>query len=111
MCLQIIPFHFFFVSLFVAVLVDNFQRTITAVEVKPHKKHSGVQFKSVFDEVRYRLRTSLFPFPFGKSQGKVARKHGVMGYPHQAWQAVSIHVFRSFKLNHGLLRRNQRVLV
>lgn len=45
-------FSFFFVSLFVAVLVDNFQRTITAVEVKPHKKHSGVQFKSVFDEVR-----------------------------------------------------------
>ena len=34
-----------------AVLVDNFQRTITAVEVKPHKKQSGLQFKSVFEEV------------------------------------------------------------
>lgn len=34
-----------------AVLVDNFQRTITAVEVKPHKKHSGLQFKTVFDDV------------------------------------------------------------
>ena len=42
-------------SLFVAVLVDNFQRTITAVEVKPHKKHSGMQFKSVFDEVCSRI--------------------------------------------------------
>ena len=37
-----------------AVLVDNFQRTITAVEVKPHKKHSGLQFKSVFDDVSIR---------------------------------------------------------
>ena len=38
-------------SLFVAVLVDNFQRTITAVEVKPLKKHSGLQIKSVFNDV------------------------------------------------------------
>ncbi|KAJ7365570.1 Cation channel sperm-associated protein 1 [Desmophyllum pertusum] len=44
--------NFIFMNLFVAVLVDNFQRTITAVEVKPHKKHSGMQFKSVFDEVK-----------------------------------------------------------
>ncbi|KAL9954463.1 hypothetical protein ACROYT_G042004 [Oculina patagonica] len=44
--------NFIFMNLFVAVLVDNFQRTITAVEVKPHKKHSGLQFKSVFDEVK-----------------------------------------------------------
>ena len=38
-----------------AVLVDNFQRTITAVEVKPHKKQSGLQFKSVFEEVCHLL--------------------------------------------------------
>ena len=35
-----------------AVLVDNFQRTITAVENKPHKKNSGIHFKSVFEDVR-----------------------------------------------------------
>ena len=67
---------FFFFSLFVAVLVDNFQRTITAVEVKPHKKHSGVQFKSVFDEVRYRLRSSFFRFLSRRSKG---RSHEIMG--------------------------------
>ncbi|XP_073249025.1 cation channel sperm-associated protein 1-like [Porites lutea] len=44
--------NFIFMNLFVAVLVDNFQRTITAVEVKPHKKQSGLQFKSVFEEVQ-----------------------------------------------------------
>lgn len=43
--------NFIFMNLFVAVLVDNFQRTIQAVEVKPHKKNSGLQFKSVFEEV------------------------------------------------------------
>ncbi|XP_068682482.1 cation channel sperm-associated protein 1-like [Montipora foliosa] len=43
--------NFIFMNLFVAVLVDNFQRTITAVEVKPLKKHSGMQIKSVFNDV------------------------------------------------------------
>ncbi|XP_074632161.1 cation channel sperm-associated protein 1-like isoform X1 [Acropora palmata] len=43
--------NFIFMNLFVAVLVDNFQRTITAVEVKPHKKQSGMQFTTVFGDV------------------------------------------------------------
>ncbi|RMX56767.1 hypothetical protein pdam_00018049 [Pocillopora damicornis] len=44
--------NFIFMNLFVAVLVDNFQRTITAVENKPHKKNSGIHFKSVFEDVK-----------------------------------------------------------
>ncbi|KAK2560996.1 Cation channel sperm-associated protein 1 [Acropora cervicornis] len=42
----------YLIVLFVAVLVDNFQRTITAVEVKPHKKQSGMQFTTVFGDVK-----------------------------------------------------------
>ncbi|XP_031554063.1 cation channel sperm-associated protein 1-like [Actinia tenebrosa] len=44
--------NFIFMNLFVAVLVDNFQRTLAALEEKGHKK-SGVQIRSVFagDEI------------------------------------------------------------
>jgi len=37
-----------FFSLFVAVLVDNFQRTLTAIEEKKGHKKSGMQIRSVF---------------------------------------------------------------
>ncbi|PFX19157.1 Cation channel sperm-associated protein 1 [Stylophora pistillata] len=53
--------NFIFMNLFVAVLVDNFQRTITAVE-KPHKKHSGIQYKSVFEDAKLDERGRAYSF-------------------------------------------------
>lgn len=44
-----------------AVLVDNFQRTITAVE-KPHKKHSGIHYKSVFEDAKLDERGRAYSF-------------------------------------------------
>lgn len=60
-----------------AVLVDNFQRTITAVEVKPHKKQSGLQFKSVFEEVCH-----VLPLYGRSSPDKGAGSKGGRGVGH-----------------------------
>ncbi|XP_001641973.3 cation channel sperm-associated protein 1 [Nematostella vectensis] len=47
--IYIILENFIFMNLFVAVLVDNFQRTLTALEEKKvHHKKSGIQVRSVF---------------------------------------------------------------
>lgn len=54
--------NFIFMNLFVAVLVDNFQRTITTVENKPHKKNSGIHFKSVFEDVKSGEDGSAYSF-------------------------------------------------
>lgn len=54
--------NFIFMNLFVAVLVDNFQRTITAVENKPHKKNSGIHFTSVFEDVKSGEDGSAYSF-------------------------------------------------
>ncbi|KAK3730368.1 hypothetical protein QZH41_014852, partial [Actinostola sp. cb2023] len=56
--------NFIFMNLFVAVLVDNFQRTLTALEEKKGHKKSGIQIRSVFagDEVPQQDIVSLGSF-------------------------------------------------
>ncbi|KXJ24725.1 Cation channel sperm-associated protein 1 [Exaiptasia diaphana] len=57
--------NFIFMNLFVAVLVDNFQRTLTAVEEKKGHKKSGIHIRSVFageEEVQQEDTGSLGSF-------------------------------------------------